>query len=199
MKLERELVKHGAPTLAGLKTGNLFPVNTGGMDIRSEIRKANRMLTGKGLRLIPVRHSEKSTLVYLYRPDRLRKDLCHTIAESIHCGKGYSCGNPDCCLAELVRHIRGDETFPHEIGLFLGYPPSDVKCFMNNPWDGLKCTGCWKAYGNQEEAEAVFAKYKKCTDIYREAYKNGRSLERLAVDCRAGKRAKCSVSGKELN
>lgn len=202
MLLEREIVEHGAPTLAGLKTGNLFPLKNNGGSLAPEIRRVNRMLSEKGVRLIPLRRSEKTTLVYLYRPDRLRSDLCHQEAESILCGKGYPCGDPDRCIAELKRHLCADEAFPHEIGLFLGYPPSDVKCFMKNPWEGLKCTGCWKVYGNQEEAEAVFARYKKCTDVYREAYNNGQSLTRLTVDCRGWKLSETvstSVSGKELN
>ncbi len=181
MTLEHEIVAHGAPTLAGLKTGNLFQVKNTGRDMAVNLRRVNRMLTKKGVRIIPMRRSEKSMLMYLYRPDRLRRDLCCMDARSILGEKGYPCGDPDRCLLELIRHLQADEAFPHEIGLFLGYPPADVKCFMENPWKGLKCTGCWKAYGNQEEAEAVFARYTKCTQIYREAYNNGRPLERLTV------------------
>ncbi len=181
MTIEHEIIAHGAPTLAGLKTGNLFTVKNAGINIDSGLRKVNRLLSKKGVRIIPLRQSEKSTLVYLYRPDRLRKDLCCMGARSILREKGYPCGDPDRCLLELIRHLRSDEAFPHEIGLFLGYPPADVRCFMNNPWEGLQCTGCWKAYTNPEQAEATFTQYRKCTDVYRNAYKNGLPLERLTV------------------
>ncbi|MBR5180388.1 MAG: DUF3793 family protein [Lachnospiraceae bacterium] len=38
------------------------------------------------------------------------------------------------------------------MGLFLGYPPFDVKCFMNDSRENVKQVGCWKVYGDEEEA-----------------------------------------------
>ena len=181
MCIEEVVVEHGAPTLAGLKTANLFPVRTDGEDIVSMLRKVNQTLVGKGIRAIPVKKQGKRTLVYLFRPDRLRKDLQQPEAARILREKGYPGGDTDQCLHCLIRHLNEDETFPHEIGLFLGYPPSDVRGFMNSPQSGVKCTGCWKAYGNQEEAEKLFAKFRKCSCIYRRRLKEGRSLESLAV------------------
>ena len=103
----------------------------------------------------------------LYRPSRLKKDLSSPEAVSILSGKGYSCDDPDRCLAQLVEHLRDDKEFPHEIGLFLGYPPEDVRSFMKSPCQGVKCVGCWKAYSNKEEAEKTFERFQKCTEIYK--------------------------------
>ena len=55
MCLEQELIRHGAPTLAGIKTGNLFPLKTGQEDVTEDIRKVNRKLNAKGLRLNPLK------------------------------------------------------------------------------------------------------------------------------------------------
>ena len=187
MSIDNLLVEQGAPTLAGLKTGNLFPLKTGGEDITPEIRKANRILSAKGIRLIPVKKTAKGVLLYLFRPDRLRKDLTCPEAVCVLKEKGYPTDNPDGCLTCLVRHFMQDETFPHEVGLFLGYPPSDVKAFMESPKDGYQCVGCWKAYSNQEEAQNTFRRYKHCTRVYRKEFGMGRSLESLAVDTRAGR------------
>ena len=184
MCIDSALVEHGAPTLAGLKTANLFPVKTGGQDITPALREANRVLSGKGIKIIPMKKSEKSVLVYLFRPDRLEEDLKCPEAESMLREKGYPCDDPALCLCRLIRHLEEDDVFPHEVGLFLGYPPSDVKCFMQDSRDGVKCCGCWKAYSNQEEAERTFTRFKICTDVYRAELKRGRSLESLAVDTR---------------
>ena len=62
-----------------------------------------------------------------------------------------------------------------------GYPPSDVKCFINNPCDGVKCTGCWKVYGNCEEAKKIFEQYKKCKEAYSKAFDRGIDFEELVV------------------
>ncbi len=149
--------------------------------MRQEICSLNRILRGKGLRIIPVRSTEKTTLIYLYRPERLKRDLGRSEAANILTEKGYSCNNPDICLAQLVRHLKEDSEFPHEIGLFLGYPPSDVRAFMKSPCSGVQCAGCWKAYSNRDEAVKIFDRYRKCTDIYRRKAKKGINLESLIV------------------
>lgn len=74
-----------------------------------------------------------------------------------------------------------DDEFPHEVGLFLEYPPEDVQCFMKDTRCGVKCTGCWKAYGNEKEAQLTFVKFRKCTEVYRKGLSDGKSLLQLTV------------------
>lgn len=178
------MIEHGAPTLAGIKTGNIFTVRNGDGDINREIRMLNGVLTKKGLRLIPIRKNENNTLVYVFRPDRLQEDLTLPEATEILEDKGYPCGNVNCCIAYLVKRLMSENDFPHEIGLFLGYPPSDVKGFMENPSEGVKCSGCWKAYSNECEAKRLFETYKKCARVYQKQFRNGKPLESLVVDTR---------------
>ena len=89
-----------------------------------------------------------------------------------------SCGK---CLAALTRRLRSGEGFPHEIGLFLSYPPEDVKGFIENHAANYKLSGLWKVYGDEKKAKELFAKYKKCTDIYCERYEAGCGIAELAV------------------
>ena len=180
--IKKALVEYCAPTLAGIKTGNIFSVRVDPVRVNDEIRKLNKILVDKGLRLVPIRCKEDRTLIYLYRPDRLERDLNDPGAEEILREKGYPCGNSDCCLVELVKHLKNDASFPHEIGLFLGYPPSDVKRFMEDPYRGVKCVGCWKAYSNECEAQRIFDKYKQCTAVYNKESECGKPLEALIVD-----------------
>ena len=77
MQIEHALIEHGAPTLAGLKTANLFPVRTEGEDFTGSLRRVNRILNEKGMRAIPVQKKEDRILLYLFRPDRLKEDLSH--------------------------------------------------------------------------------------------------------------------------
>ena len=67
---EDYLVWQAAPTLAGLKTGSLFPCKYESYDkLKEEIRVVNQTLVKKGLRLIPLRRNDKQALLYLYRPE----------------------------------------------------------------------------------------------------------------------------------
>ncbi len=179
---EEIIIKHCSPTLAGIKTGSMFSVGiTENNDINKEVRELNNLLRGKGLRVIPLKKTKERVLIYFYRPSHLRKDLNNPIASKILARRGYKCGNPDCCIARLVKRLKNEDEFPHEIGLFLGYPPKDVECFIKNPCDGVKCVGCWKAYSDAEKAKRLFKRYNDCTNAYFELNKKGKSLEELAV------------------
>ena len=179
---EQYLIDHCAPTLAGLKTGNMFPVNIEpGQDICEELRRLNRLLRKKGIRVVIFKKTDRKALLYLYRPDFLERDLGCPEAQRILEEKGYCCRSAGNCIAQLIRRMTEDDEFPHEVGLFLGYPPGDVQCFMRDSRRGVKCTGCWKAYGNEEEAKKTFDKFRKCTDVYRRELSKGRSLLQLTV------------------
>ncbi len=179
---EEIIIKHCSPTLAGIKTGSLFSVKiTEEMDINREIRQLNDVLRKKGLRIIPLKKTHEFALIYLYRPAHLKKDLSDPKALSILKKKGYELKSPECCIVQLVKNLKSDGAFPHEIGLFLGYPPSDVECFMKHPCNGVKCCGCWKAYSDEEKAMNMFMRFKKCTEAYHEMNKKGKSLHQLAV------------------
>jgi len=180
--IEKNLVEFCAPTLAGIKTGNLFTIKNIYNNFENEVRRLNHILTKKGLRLIPVKKTDKNILLYLYRPEQLKRDLSNPDATKILEEKGYPCSNPDCCLVNLIMHLKKDKDFPHEIGLFLGYPPADVKGFIKSPCEGVKCCGCWKVYGNVCEVKKIFASYKKCTKLYCNAINNGKKFEDLIVN-----------------
>lgn len=79
---EELLVKHCAPTLAGMKTGNLFTCSfDGACEMKECVRCWNRILTKKGLRVLPLRFKNDRALIYVYRPKMLSADLKHDIAE----------------------------------------------------------------------------------------------------------------------
>ena len=67
------------------------------------------------------------------------------------------------------------------MGLFLSHPPENVKGFIAHRANDCKCAGLWKVYGDEEKAQTLFAKFKKCTEIYCALWQSGSRLERLAV------------------
>ncbi len=177
---EASLVRNCAPTLAGLKTASLF---TCPYDSREEllesVRALNRRLGPKGLRCLPLRFSQRQALIYLYRPAMLRQDLSCAAAAALLRGRGYETDSCQVCLCQLARRLRAQGEFPHEIGLFLGYPPEDVRGFIEQ--GPCKCVGCWKVYGDAAAAEKTFALYRKCTQVYCRRWAEGTDIERLAV------------------
>ncbi len=180
---DQYIVEHCSPTLAGIKTGNLFSVKTGKKrNISREIRELNKVLTKKGLRAIPVRKTETYTLIYLYRPDYLARDLMDPECLKILKKRGYPCGKPQSCLIQLCkRFLEADVSFPHEIGLFLGYPPVDVQGFIDDKNACVNEVGYWKVYGDVQKAKQTFHRYKTCTQNYIRQIRAGKSLAQLIV------------------
>lgn len=177
---EEYLIRNCAPTLAGIKTGSLFTCPySSKAEVISSLRGLNQKLLSKGLRVLPLRFSENRALIYLYRPKRLEWDLHQAESVRILQSLGYGCAGSEQCLVHLSRKLRAQEDFPHEIGLFLGYPPGDVCGFMEGR--ACKCIGCWKVYTDEAGAKHKFDQYRKCTRIYRAAWAKGTDIERLAV------------------
>ena len=176
------LIRHGAPTLAGLKTGNLFPCSFDDRKaFQEDLRQINRVLVPRGLRLIPLRLEEHKALLYLFRPASLDRDLADETARDLLKQAGYEDLRQRPCLRELTKRLRAREDFPHEIGLFLSYPPEDVRGFICHQGKCSKCTGCWKVYGDEAAAKERFAAYKTCTADLCQRHADGDSLEHLTV------------------
>lgn len=179
---EDQIIRNCAPTLAGIKTGNLFTCPCESREaLLDSVRRINRRLVKKGLRLLPLRFSERKALIYLYRVNQLRRDLTHSTAVKLLQDQGYDTDRCERCVKQLACKLRTQEEFPHEIGLFLGYPPEDVHGFLTQGPDCCKCTGCWKVYGDEEAAKKKFAQYKKCTRVYCDCWEKKRDMERLTV------------------
>lgn len=157
---EEIMIKNCSPTLTGIKTGSLFSAELSGRD-NEILRSWNALLRQKGLRALPLGTVNTRTLVYVYRISRLRRDLKAPDARRILTERGYNCESPERCIARLARRIKSEPEFPHEIGLFLGYPPNDVRGFINR--EKCRFTGMWKVYGNEKQARETFERYKACT------------------------------------
>ena len=174
------ILRQASPTLAGLKTGSLFtvPYRTES-ELRADVADMNRRLAPKGvyLRVLRVR---RRALLYLYRPSYLSRDFSQAEAASLLRQYGYAAEDSEQCLERLGERLRAGGDFPHEIGLFLGYPAEDVRGFIEEK-DAFKCVGTWKVYGDAEAAQKRFTQFEKCTAAYCKLYHSGRSIERLTV------------------
>ena len=180
---EQSIIKHCAPTLAGLKTGNLFTTSyKSKKQLDQEIERLNKRLSGRGIRVVRLRARQGRALIYIFRPGKLLGDLDSREARDILARFGYQ--EPDetaSCIERLSRRISSCSDFPHEIGLFLGYPPEDVKGFIELGGQACKTSGYWKVYGDVQAAEKRFRQFTKCTCVYLDCLQRGIPFEKLAV------------------
>lgn len=182
MPLDRYLIDHCSPTLANLKTANLFSCRYSSREqLAGQVEGWHRALESKGVCLRLLRAKNGCALIYVYRPLRLAADLRKPGVAEFLAGCGYRSLAPEDALERLSLRLCTQDSFPHEIGLFLSYPLGDVQGFIEHGGAHYKCSGCWKVYCNECEAAKLFAKYQKCRGVYWRLFSGGRSVLQLTV------------------
>lgn len=185
MSLQAALIEHGSPTLAGLKPASLFRFQPEkGVDFTAQFLACRKELEGRGLVLTLLKGCRKTGayLVYLYRADALEQLLNRADHRAFLQEMGYrpwKAGRD--CLRQLAARLCLEGEFPHEIGVFLGYPLEDVKGFIRHKGKHFTLCGCWKCYGDPTEAARQFQRFKDCTQDYRRRFAGGATLRQLTV------------------
>lgn len=181
-RFEEALIRHCAATLAGHKCGSLFSYRPQKSESLSEnAAELDGLLREKGIRVRILREREADGLVYVYRPRMLEARLRQADIRAFLAEIGYTVFEPESALEALARAVCEHADFPHEIGVFLGYPLEDVLGFIRNNGECFCCLGCWKAYSNEAQARRVFALYEKCRSVYLRCYRRGFGVARLTV------------------
>lgn len=160
--LEKYLIEHCSPTLASLKTANLFTyAYDREADFQEEFRLWEARFREKGVSLMLLRKRRNTALLYVCRKDRLKRDLQQPGVAPFLAACGYPDAEPDAALEQLCCRLAENDAFPHEIGVFLGYPLGDVMGFIRSGGRNCRHAGCWKVYCNEAETLRLFEKFKK--------------------------------------
>ncbi|MGN0305845.1 MAG: DUF3793 family protein [Lachnospiraceae bacterium] len=117
----------------------------------------------------------------MYRPTLLERQLRKPGVRELLQKYDYPSEGITECLQQLKKRIWESQCFPHEIGIFLGYPLEDVTGFIENQGKNCKYCGFWKVYCNEEETKKYFTRLEKCNSIYSQIFAAGRSLVEMTV------------------
>jgi hypothetical protein len=118
---------------------------------------------------IPFQETDARLYLFLYREELLYPSITIGLRQNFLESYGYSVKKEplNSVLGLLGRRYRnywitGD--FPHEIGLFLGYPLADVEGFIRNQGRNYLLCGMWKVYSRVQVAETAFASFHRLRD-----------------------------------
>lgn len=182
MAVEKMLIEHCSATLASIKMANLFNISFDDVkDLEEQICYWNKSMQKKGIHLFVLKITNGKALVYVYRKKSLERCLENPFILDFLRKYGYENGEIEESLNHLKTRMIQNEGFPHEIGVFLDYPLKDVEGFIENKGKNFKISGMWKVYANENETEKLFARYKKCREIYIRLWKQGKSVMQLTV------------------
>lgn len=115
------------------------------------------------LEFIVLQTKPKALLLLCFNRKQLEQHLSHAGIRILLLKAGYK---PQACLDELfellTQRIMEHDCFPHEIGLFIGYPPKDVAAFMGLVKLPFTCQALWKIYGNPTHSLRLADDYRCC-------------------------------------
>ncbi|WP_369281941.1 DUF3793 family protein [Oscillibacter sp. GMB15532] len=183
-RFETALITHCAPTLAGVKPANLFRFRSESLEqLRCDAVRWDETLKLYGIRVRVLKEcpSLDAGMLYVYRESWVARLLEEEGSRAFLEGEGYSCSGVSSMLDQLSERLCMEAEYPHEIGIFLGYPLEDVVGFIENRGWNYTCCGYWKAYGDPAAAQKCFDRYRKCTAVYKERYARGVPLIELVV------------------
>ena len=177
-QLDRLLATYCSPTLAGIKPAslvscdrNLYP------DLPQRLREYREAFAAREICFEIVCACGARFLLLVYDRKQLEHRMADPQVQHVLRGFAYPVGRP---LAEqlktLKRRIALSEDFPHEIGLFLGYPIEDVVGFIRYAGQGCKLSGLWKVYGDAEAASRQFERLSRVCHAVTKRVEQGETL-----------------------
>lgn len=166
------LANHCMPTLKRIKPSSLITFYKRFINNREKFFSIlEKELQNYSCKYEILCETQTASFVLIYIPEFLNRVFVENSTCPILQDTGYLCD--DDLFTKNLQHLKirynkfcvGESDFPHEVGIFLGYPLHDVEDFIKYQGENYIICGYWKVYHNVEEACNTFR-------IYRELRKN---------------------------
>lgn len=157
-RFEQMLAFHCAPTLLSVKCANLFAVKQTELSI-SDIEE---YFSGRHASVRFLCRCSERALLYVYQKELLEMWLADERVLDFLEEYGYDRDLTTEQRLDILEQRISCTEFPHEIGIFLGYPVDDVIGFIENGGANYLFCGFWKVYSEPQKAKTEFEKYVYC-------------------------------------
>lgn len=172
--IETQLALQCAPLITGLKVSNLLIIPKGNEEV------VKRILNRTGISYYRLIQTRTKTTFLLFRRNELEEFLSDENVRNVFMKAGYK----SLQIGKILRtfslryeaYMQGDKSFPHEMGLLLGYPVEDVVGFVENNGKNFLYSGYWKVYENQKAKVKLFDKFKVAEETLIHLLSNGLSM-----------------------
>lgn len=178
LKLRFQIVLQCAPFLKGKK------VSCGITMEDSMYDEMHNILSGSGISYRRLSAAEGRCLVLFYREKELSEYVNRVGIRSFIREFGYIEMGLDEMLERLSCRMalfsREEIGYPHEIGIFFGYPVEDVQGFIRNAGREYLFLGYWKVYSNPMAAKMIFKEYDQAKVCAVNEFLTGKSIKDIA-------------------
>lgn len=180
LRLHFQVVLQCAPFLKGLKASSMISL---GENLCADLPGmfGNKEISWKVL----VRKKGKC-LLFFYRAEELEEFVNRPGNKNVLDGFGYQGMNLGEMLDYLEKRVcsmeNGRNGFPHEIGVFLGYPIEDVEGFIKNNGKNYLFIGYWKVYHDPFGAVKTFRAFDEARKYAVNEFLSGKSLQEILME-----------------
>lgn len=177
IRLGFQVVLQCAPFLKGLKVSCVISVD------RKLCGGLSELFDNMDIAYHTLSCSEDKCLVLFYRPAELESYLAQPQIRKLLKEYGYA----DMGVKEMILRLSGRVRdfsgrgmgFPHEIGVFLGYPVEDVRGFIENEGKKYLMIGYWKVYSDLAGARMRFKEYDRAKSRAVNEFLTGKSIREI--------------------
>ena len=164
-----QLALQCAPVISGIKISNLLTIPA------KSLRELSAVLKKTELSFRILYPGRERLVILIYRDTELKEYLEREEVMAFI----YKCGYETSDISKIfpvfvkryMRYMELKQDFPHELGLFLGYPIEDVEGFIKENGKNYLYSGYWKVYKDAEIKIRLFKNYEKVqTEIVRLLY-----------------------------
>ena len=179
-KLWEVIANQCAPVLTDVKPSNLLILTN------EEEEAFLQMEELPGISRLCLYEGEHKSTWLLCRRDRLESELVWPQTGEFLKQYGYRMVQEslDEKLLRLqyrfAEYKEGRQPFPHEMGVFLGYPLGDVKGFIEHHGKEYLCSGYWKVYQDEQKAKSTSQLYQSVRDAVLQLIMAGSNLYEIS-------------------
>lgn len=164
--IKMNLVNGAITTLIGKKISNFVVFNKKHINSRDTfIHELEDCLVPFEVEYRILWENETSYYVFVYQSNLMLASITDKKNKAMlaRCNYNIFSNDLDIYLDRMQNRFRSyrenDNAFPHEMGIFLGYPCDDVEAFIKNEGKNYLYCGYWKVYCNLEQAKQIFETY----------------------------------------
>lgn len=181
--VETRMALQCAPVITGIKISNLLILQEGSEKV------LHRILRGNTISYFRLLKSGGKVTYLLFRQSQLVLFLSEKRVRDILRDQGYTDLRIGAILSlfqkryEAYMELGG--SFPHEMGVLLGYPVEDVRGFIENQGKNFLYAGYWKVYENVREKKETFRLFEEARELLVQRLAAGVNVRDMIMDSKA--------------
>lgn len=162
LKNETKIILECAPLIFGLRLANIINIT------RAEFVNLKKIFFDSDLSFYVISTTKDRLSLLFYRKNNLSEYFSKPKTKELLEEFGYDTGDMYGMMYTFSlryrKYINKKAYFPHEMGLFLGYPVEDVEGYINNDGKNSLAVGYWKVYEGVNEKIKLFEKFEEAKE-----------------------------------